>query len=97
MKLWFTERSLENLTAIAGYLRTQSPNAAKRVQAAIYDSLQNLILFPHTGRPQKTGGVRKLVTRKYRYLVYYLVDDAAEEIIILSVKHPAQSREHDDA
>jgi toxin ParE1/3/4 len=45
----------------------------------------------------KPRGVRKFVTRKYAYLVYYTVDEAADEIIILNVKHPAQRREHEDA
>ncbi len=42
-------------------------------------------------------GVRKIVTRKYSYLVYYMVDEAADELVILSVKHSAREREHDDA
>ena len=42
-------------------------------------------------------GVRKLVTRRYSYLVYYTVDEAAEEIIILTVQHPAREREYEDA
>jgi plasmid stabilization system protein ParE len=54
-------------------------------------------LFPHVGRLQQTEGVRKFVTRRYAYLIYYTVDSVAEEIIVLSVKHPAQKREHDDA
>jgi toxin ParE1/3/4 len=70
--------------------------ASQRVRAAIYESLQDLILFPHVGRLQQTEGVRKFVTRKYAYLVYYTVDEAADEIIILNVKHPAQRREHED-
>jgi hypothetical protein len=37
------------------------------------------------------------VTRRYAYLVYYTVDEAAEEIVILNVKHPARRREHEDA
>jgi plasmid stabilization system protein ParE len=41
--------------------------------------------------------VGKFVTRKYAYLIYYKVDAAAEEIVILSVRHPAQRREHEDA
>jgi hypothetical protein len=45
--------------------------------------LQNLILFPDVGRPQKAEGVRKIVTRKYAYLIYYVVDDLADEIVIL--------------
>jgi plasmid stabilization system protein ParE len=50
---------------IADHIRARNPAAARRVRAAIYESLQLLILFPHIGRRQKTEGVRKLVTRKY--------------------------------
>jgi plasmid stabilization system protein ParE len=46
---------------------------------------------------QTIEGVRKLVTRKYPYLVYYTVDPSAEEIIILTIQHPAREREHEDA
>jgi toxin ParE1/3/4 len=44
MKLRFTPRSIENLAAIADYIRARNPDAARRVRAAIYESLQNLIL-----------------------------------------------------
>jgi toxin ParE1/3/4 len=97
MKLRFTPRAVENIAAIAEYIRERNPAASQRVRAAIYESLQDLILFPHVGRVQQTEGVRKFLTRKYAYLVYYTVDDTAEEIIILDVKHPAQRREHEDA
>ena len=72
MKLRFTRRATANLIEIADYIRARNPAAARRVRAAIYESLQSLILFPHVGRKQRTEGVRKLVTRKYPYLVYYL-------------------------
>jgi toxin ParE1/3/4 len=97
MKLRFTPRALANIVEIADYIHEHSPAAAQRVRAAIYESLQNLISFPHVGRRQKAEGVRRFVTRKYGYLVYYTVDDVAEEIVILNVKHPAQRREHEDA
>ena len=97
MKLRFTPRAVENITAIADYIRERNPAGAQRVRAAIYESLQDLILFPNVGRLQQTEGVRKFVTRKYAYIVYYTVDDSAEEIVILNVKHPAQRREHEDA
>jgi toxin ParE1/3/4 len=84
------------LIEIADYIRAQNPAAAQRVRAAIYDSLEMLLLFPHIGRRQEAEGVRKLITRKYAYLVYYIVDEAAQEIVILNVKHPAQKREHSD-
>ncbi len=53
-------------------------------------------LFPAIGRPQNVEGVRKLVTPKYRYLIYYVIDEGAEEIVILTIRHPARSREYRD-
>lgn len=97
MKLRFTPRALANIAEIIDYIEERNPAAARRVRAAIYDSLQTLILFPYFGRRQRTPGVRKFVTRKYSYLVYYFIDEAADEIVILNVKHPARRREYEDA
>src|SRR5437763_8965496 len=97
MKLRFTPRAAQDLAAIADYIRGHNPAAAQQVRAAILHSLQNLILFPEVGRLQAVEGVRKLVTRKYPYLVYYTVDESGEEIVILTIQHPAREREHEDA
>ncbi len=59
MKLRFTPRAVANIAAIADYIRERNPAAAQRVRAAIYESLQDLILFPHVGRLQQAEGVRK--------------------------------------
>ena len=96
MRLRFTARALADLIEIADYIRMRNPAASRRVRSVIYESLQNLILFPHVGRRQKVEGVRKFVTRRYAYLVYYTINEAAEEVVVLSVKHPARGREHED-
>ena len=69
---------------------------ALRVRAAILGSLQNLVCFPRLGRPQKIKGVRKLVTRRYPYLVYYKLDEEAGEIVIVTIQHLAREREPSD-
>jgi plasmid stabilization system protein ParE len=97
MRLRFTPRATQDLAGIADYIREHSPQAALRVRGAILESLQNLIVFPRLGRRQQVEGVHKVVTRRYPYLVYYAVDDEAAEIVILSIQHPAQEREHSDA
>ena len=97
MKLRFTRRAAQDLADIANYIRRQNPEAALRVRATILESLQNLVLFPQVGRQQKVEGVRKLVTRRYPYLVYYTADESAEEIIIITIQHAAREREHSDA
>ena len=91
MKLRFTPRAARDLADLADYIRVRNPEAAQRVRASILDTLQNLVLFPQMGRPQTAAGVRKIITRKYPYLVYYTVDDEAEEIIILTIQHPARA------
>ncbi len=97
MKLRFTRRAAEDLTEIADYLHERSPAAARRVRAAIYAGLETLLLFPYVGRPQSVVAVRKLVTPKYAYLVYYTVDESADEIVVLAVKPPARERDYEDA
>jgi plasmid stabilization system protein ParE len=97
MKLRFTPRATQDLLDIADYIRERSPNASLRVRAAILDSLQDLVLFPEAGRRQTIEGVRKFVTRKYSYLIYYVLDQSVDEIIILTIQHPAREREYEDA
>jgi toxin ParE1/3/4 len=97
MKLRFTLRATQDLAAIADYIRERNPTAAELVRASILRSLQNLVLFPLAGRTQTAAGVRKLVTRRYLYLVYYTVDETSEEIIILTIQHPARERNYEDA
>lgn len=97
MRIRFTPRAIGNLTEIAGYLRERNPHAALNVRKSILESLDILRAFPKAGRLQSTPSVRKLVTRRYAYLVYYTVNESAEEIVILSVKHPARERDHDDS
>lgn len=97
MKLRFAPRAAQDLAAIADYIRARSPAAARQVRAAILHSLQNLVLFPQVGRTQTVAGVRKLVTRKYPYIVYYTVDEKSEEIIVLTIQHPTRERNYEDA
>jgi plasmid stabilization system protein ParE len=97
MKLRFTPRATEDVVEIGNYFSERNPEAGQRVRAVIYESLQTLLLFPNAGRLQKLGRVRKFVTQRYGYLIYYLADEAGEEIVVLNVKHPARERDFDDA
>ncbi len=43
---------------------------------------------------KRTEDVYKIVTRKYAYVIYYTID--GDEIVILSVRHFARQRLHED-
>jgi addiction module RelE/StbE family toxin len=96
MKLRFTPRATRDLAEIAEYIHERSPSAAVRVRSIILQSLEDLLLFPELGRRQTLQDVRKLVTRKYSYLVYYRIDRANDEIIVLTIQHHARRREYED-
>jgi len=97
MRIRFTPRAASDLAVIADYVRARNPIAAQRVRSAILASLETVRSFPKSGRAQTAPGVRKLVTGKYRYLVYYSVDDRREEVVVLTIQHPARERAFEDA
>jgi toxin ParE1/3/4 len=96
MKLRFTPRATRDLADIADYIHQYNPAAARRVRTAILVSLQDLVVFPELGRRQTVEGVRKLVTRKYPYFVYYRLYRPTDEIVILTIRHQGRRREFQD-
>jgi toxin ParE1/3/4 len=64
MRLRLTPRAIEDLSAIADYLRVRNPSAAQRVRAAVLQTLTFPVQFPNAGRVQTVEGVRKIVTRR---------------------------------
>ena len=90
MRLRFTPQATRDLAAIGDYIRSKNPAAAVRVRAAILNTLSMLTRFPFAGRRQAVEGVRKIVTRRYPYLVYYSVDEGANEVIVVAIQHPAR-------
>lgn len=96
MRVRFTAQAIIDLKEIADYLTARNPAAATRVRKAIRDGTRLIAAFPHAGRQQSEPHVRKLVTRRYAYLIYYRVDISHEEIAILSIRHPARERDFTD-
>ena len=96
MKLLFTRRATGDIEAIAAYVRRENPAAAQRVRATILASLNVLVEFPRLGRLQANTTVRKYVTPKYPYLVYYEIDEQRDALVALTVRHPAREREYEN-
>jgi plasmid stabilization system protein ParE len=89
-------RAIQDLAEIANYVRSHNPSAAQRVRAAILSTLDVLARFPNAGRRQAVQNVRKLVVRRYPYLVYYTVDFSTDEVVIVAIQRAAREREYDD-
>jgi plasmid stabilization system protein ParE len=92
VRIGFTDQALSDLGAIADYLDPVSPQGRRSVGAAIRTSIENLALFPRMGRLQTVPRVRKIAAGKYPYWIYYTVDDAADEVVIIAIQHASRAR-----
>ena len=85
-----------DIRELADYLLARNPDAAARVRSAILRMLEIAAHFPELGRRQLTRRVRKLVVARYGYLIYFVVDPAANELIVLRIRHGRQQRSYKD-
>ena len=90
MKIRYRPTALVQLDAIFSYIATHNPGAAIKVQRTIEHSIGRLADFPYSGRASEVAGIRELPIVRYPYIVFYAVDDAAQEVFILRVRHTSR-------
>ena len=90
MKVAYTAAARDDLAAIAAYLHERNPFAAKHVADDILATVGRLSDLPFSGRRQGEANVRKLVSPRYRYRIFYVIEEDAAVVTILAVLHPAR-------
>ena len=90
MKARFTPRSVADLGEIAAYIRQFSPASAIKVRNEIRRTIGMLERFPYSGPRTNVEEVRRIVAHHYPYVVYYVVDAARGEVVILTIQHGAR-------
>lgn len=92
MKLIYSEPALDDLVRLRAFIEANSPDAANRIALEIVERIENLLTFPHMGRPvdfaPDPNVIRDMVFG--RYVVRYAVRQ--EVIAILRVWHHAEQR-----
>ena len=97
MRVEFTRPALRQLDAIDSYIRERNPRAAAALADAMEAAVRRIVAFPAIGRRQDEPGVRKVVVRPGRYVIYYRAVLDIEVVRILAICHPAQRRPYRDA
>ena len=49
--------------------------------------------FPRSAKTSEIPNVREMPIVRYPYVVFYTIDDVAQEVIILRVRHTSQDTE----
>jgi toxin ParE1/3/4 len=94
VKIRYTRKALAQLDQIYSFIEAHNPRAAKSVNIRIKRAIGRLAGFPYSCRETDRPGIRVLPIVRYPYLVFYIVDEAAQEVQILRVRHSAQDPAH---
>jgi toxin ParE1/3/4 len=92
MRIRWSETALSELDGIFSYIQQNARSAAIAVVERIEALAALLEEFPLVGHLTDEAGVRVLAVVRYPFLIFYAIDDAAGEIVILHVLHTAQQR-----
>lgn len=88
MKIFLSPAAASDLAEIHEYLVAQNPIAAIQVIAKIKSRLQDIALFPHSGRLGSVAGTRELVLSGLPFVVPYRLK--LEEIEIIRIYHTSR-------
>ena len=91
MKLEVSRRATLRLHEIADYINRKNPSAALHVPQGIREVFRILTIYPEAGRIVRPN-LRRLVVPRLPYLVYYTIDEAADAVIIVTIRHAARYR-----
>jgi plasmid stabilization system protein ParE len=87
--LIYSQKALDDLAEIVGYIAEDDPEAASRFGESLLDHIQMLTRFPKMGTiSRKRRYIRKLVHSPV--LVYYKISEARRNIGILYLRHAAR-------
>jgi plasmid stabilization system protein ParE len=92
MRVRWSETALAEIEGIFSYIHERNPSAARAVVERIDGLTALLDEFPLVGHVTDEPNVRMLSVVRYPFLIFYAIDNEANEVVILHVRHAAQQR-----
>jgi plasmid stabilization system protein ParE len=94
MKVRWSQTALAQLDDIFLYIYERNRSAALSVTNRVEELAALLGEFPLLGHLTDEADVRTLPVVRYPFAIFYTIDDAAGEIVVLHVRHTAQKSPH---
>lgn len=92
MRVKLAQAAAADLRAISRYIRAENPSAALRVEQEIRDAFAMLRAYPYAGRHLEGKNLHRIATARYPYLIYYQIDESAQLVSILAIRHAARAQ-----
>ncbi|RJF75771.1 type II toxin-antitoxin system RelE/ParE family toxin [Rhodopseudomonas palustris] len=90
MKVRWSDHAVQELDAILSYIAAHQPSASAGVARRIQDRVRLLEQFPLAGHKTDVENVRALSVVRYPFVIFHVVDDVADEVVIVSIRHTAR-------
>ena len=95
MNVFIRDKAYADLKQIYEWIRKDRPDAANGVIERIFESLDQLALFPFMGHPGVIGETYDWVVPGIPFIIVYEIDEPAQELRVVAVFHSKQDREFD--
>lgn len=92
MKVRWSKTALIEINDVFLYISQRNRTAAKSVVHHIEALVTQLEHFPYRGRIADEPGAWALPVVRYPYVVFYAVELAADEVVILHIRHTARDQ-----
>jgi toxin ParE1/3/4 len=92
MKIRWLKTATIELEDIFLYISERDRTAARKVVGRIERASLRLEQFPFSGKETEEAGTYQLPIIRYPYAIYYAVDVALDEVVILHVRHTARKK-----
>jgi toxin ParE1/3/4 len=90
MNVRFTKTAADELEQAIEYLIQHAPSVAGDFADTIDAAVAELLENPHSAQLTELAGIRRKYVRRFRYALFYTIDEANRELIILSLRHGAR-------
>jgi toxin ParE1/3/4 len=90
LKVVWTETALKRLDEIEAYIKQGSERAARQtILTLVNKTIDQLSLYPVSGKPGRIYGTRELFFLDIPYVVVYTAD--TEKVTVITIFHTAQN------
>ena len=90
MKVRWSETALTEIDEIFSYIQARNRSAASAIVKRIEALADLLGEFPEVGHLTDQPDVRLISVVRYPFLIFYTINDATNETVILHVRHGAR-------
>jgi plasmid stabilization system protein ParE len=90
MKVRYTATARRELSEAVDYLLEHAPAVAGDFVDSIESAIDELLRHPYSAQETEQQGVRRKYIRRFRFGIFFTVDESADELIVRNIRHAAR-------